>query len=186
MKIIGIAGTIGSGKGTVVEYLTQCKDFAHYSSSGTLVELLEERGEFVDRDAMNRIADELRANRPGGVLAINLERAQKDKHDHVILEAIHSSGEADCVRAAGGIILGVDADVKIRYDRVSQRGTVKDDISFEKFLEQHQREDKGSGDAHKSNILEVIETADYTVTNDGTLEELHAQLDEIVKQIDAA
>ena len=63
---------------------------------------------------------------------------------------------------------------------------ILDDLSTgtEKFLEQHEREDKGSGDPHKSSILEVIETADYTVTNDGTLEELYTQIDEVIKHID--
>jgi dephospho-CoA kinase len=42
--IIGLAGTIGSGKGTVVDYL-KAKGFVQYSSSALLGELVCKRGQ---------------------------------------------------------------------------------------------------------------------------------------------
>jgi hypothetical protein len=38
MQIIGITGTLGAGKGTVVDYLIKQKNFRHYSISGYLKE----------------------------------------------------------------------------------------------------------------------------------------------------
>ena len=35
------------------------------------------------------------------------------------------------------------------------------------------------------NIKKVMEMADYTITNNGTLEELHAQIDDVLKKIEA-
>lgn len=43
MLIIGITGTNGAGKGTVVEYLVKEKGFSHYSVSGYLTQILKRR-----------------------------------------------------------------------------------------------------------------------------------------------
>jgi hypothetical protein len=86
--IIGIAGTLASGKGAVVEYL-KSKGFAHYSSSGTLKRILTERSLPLTRTYMSPLADELSAAQEGGVLGMNLEQAEKDGMTNVVLEAIH-------------------------------------------------------------------------------------------------
>ncbi len=181
--IIGIAGTIGSGKGTVVEYLSEKKGFAHYSSSGLLKEMLEAKGEFVDRDAMARIAREIRKEDPNGVPKLTYERLKKDNPPNAVMEALHTIGEAEFVRSIGGIILGVDADVAVRYARITKRGSVKDGVSFEKFAEQAKREDDGGSDASGHNIRGVMRNADYTIVNNGILEELHAQIEDVFSKI---
>jgi len=43
MIIIGITGTLGAGKGTVVEYLQE-KGFRHYSARGFITKEVEKRG----------------------------------------------------------------------------------------------------------------------------------------------
>lgn len=40
MHIIGITGTLGAGKGTIVEYLKDKKGFAHFSVREFLKEIL--------------------------------------------------------------------------------------------------------------------------------------------------
>ncbi len=184
--ILGIAGTIGAGKGTVVEYLVEKKGFAHYSSSGLLKEMLLEKGEVVDRDSMAKLAREIRAKDPNGMPRLTYERLTKDNHQDAILEALHTVGEAEFVRSIGGIILGVDADINIRYERISKRGSEKDNVSYEKFQEQARREDDGASDASGHNIRGVVNTADYTILNNGSLEELHSQIDAILLQIEAS
>lgn len=43
MRIIGITGTIGAGKGTVVEYLQKVHGFTHFSARSVLNEMIAER-----------------------------------------------------------------------------------------------------------------------------------------------
>ena len=43
MVIIGITGTLGAGKGTIVDYLVNKKSFYHYSVSGYLKEELQKQ-----------------------------------------------------------------------------------------------------------------------------------------------
>ncbi len=180
--IIGIAGTLGAGKGTVVEYL-KSKGFAHYSSSATLITMLKERGLPLDRTHMSALAEELINSTPGGILGISLERAREAGNENVVLEAIHRQSEADFVRQNGGKILGVDADIKTRYERVHARGDgTKDQVSFEQFVADSKREDEGKGTV-SSNINAVIASADTVVTNNGTIEELQAAVEHALSKL---
>ncbi len=59
--IIGITGTSGAGKGTVVDYLLK-KGFKHYSVRDFLTEEILKRGLEPNRDNMIFVANELRKN----------------------------------------------------------------------------------------------------------------------------
>lgn len=180
--IIGIAGTIGAGKGTVVAYL-KGKGFAHYSSSSLLKEVLDERGLPATRLNLSTLADELSATHHGGVLRLSHTRAQQDGVIDYVLEAIHRESEAAYIRSIGGIILGVDADITTRYNRTTKRGEgKKDDVTFEEFLENAKREDDGKG-ATGANIRAVLRDADVVVMNDGSPEELYAQVEAALEEI---
>lgn len=180
--IIGITGTIGAGKGTVVEYL-KTKGFAHYSSSGILKEVLVERGLPATRLNMSTLADELMRTYAGGVLELSHTRATNAGEDNYILEAIHRENEAAYIRSIGGIILGVDADIKTRYERSIHRADgEKDNVTFEEFLVNSKREDEGKGETG-ANIRAVLKSADAIITNDDTLEELTEQIDRALETL---
>lgn len=179
--IIGITGSLGGGKGTVVEYLRSKHNFSHYSSSDLLIKILEEKGETVDRDGMNRIANELRTQNANGVPAENYKRYEaEDGESDAIFESIHSIPESDFIKSVGGIMIGITASPEVRYGRISARGSVKDGISKEKFLEQQQREEAGSDDPNKSNIFKTIADADYKIENNGSVDDLYAAVDKIL------
>lgn len=182
--IIGITGSLGGGKGTVVEYLVQKHSFKHYSSSDLLAEILKEREEVVDRDGMNRIANELRANNSAGVPAETYKRYEaEDGISDVIFESLHSVPEVEFIKSIGGIVIGVTADSDIRYERIQGRGSVKDDVTKEKFIAQQEREEEGSDDPNKSNIFSTLKQADFLIENNGSLEELHKQIDRILAEV---
>jgi len=174
--IIGIAGTLGAGKGTVVEYLKK-KGFAHYSSSDTLRQILAERGLPDQREYMSNLANELSAAQEGGVLYSSHHLAQAAGNENYILEALHRVSEGEYIQKIGGIILGVDADIKVRYDRISKRGdSGKDNVNFEQFVADSEREDEGKTGTGP-NIKAVIGMSNHTITNNGTLEELHLKVE---------
>lgn len=176
MTIIGLAGTFASGKGTVVDYL-KTKGYTHYSSSGTLKEILDEQGLPHTRENLANAAEELLSKYKGGVLELNLERAEKAGVQNVVLEAIHRMSEADYIRSRGGKIWGVDADVEVRYQRVLARGEgAKDAVTLEQFKIDMEREEEGKGKV-SSNIREVIKTADVVILNSGTKQELDKEIE---------
>lgn len=183
MIIIGITGTLGAGKGTIVEYLVHQKGFAHYSVRAFLIEEIQNRGLPVDRDSMVTVANELRTkNSPAFMAEILFERANASGKNCVI-ESIRTVGEIESLRKKGRFYLfAVDANPALRYKRISQRGSETDQISFDTFLENEKRE-MLSDDPNHQNISRCIERADFQFSNDGKREELYQQLEIVLNKI---
>jgi dephospho-CoA kinase len=174
--IIGITGTNGAGKGTVVEYLA-AKGFHHYSASGYIIEEIKRRGFTVDRPHMRIVGDSLREERgPAYFSNMCIDDAKGKGYEDVIIESIRNSIDAKNIQNRGGFIWVVDADKHLRYERAVARGSEKDKVTFEQFCEQEDRE-MASDKPHEMDIVNVMKLADGTIYNNGSLEELHAQID---------
>jgi len=180
--IIGITGTLGAGKGTIVEYLTK-KGFKHYSSSGLIVEEIKNRDMPVNRDSMVIVGDDLREKfGPGYIPETLYERAKKEGGSSVI-EALRAIGEIEALRAKGECyIFSVDADPKIRYERIKKRAGSKDDVSYETFLQNEERE-MANTEPFKMNLSACIKMADYAIDNSGTKEDMYDQVDRVLSKI---
>lgn len=183
MIIIGITGTNGAGKGTIVDYLVKNKGFLHFSSRGVLTEMLKEKALEPSRENLIDMGNELRAkNGPSALAELLFEKAVQS-NQNCIIESIRTLGEIDALRNKENFyLLAVDADSKIRYERVVGRGSSTDTMSFEKFIELEKGEMESS-DPTKQNILACVNKADFVLTNNGNFEELHKQIEEILGQI---
>ena len=178
--IIGIAGSFGAGKGTVVEYLTRVKNFTHYSASGFIVEEIERRGLSVNRDTMTVVANELRAvHGPSYIIDSLYERAKKFGGD-VVIESLRAVAEVRRIKELGGKVIGVDALPELRFKRAIARNSVKDHVTYEKWLEQEQAESNQS-DPHKQNIFGALKEADFVIINNDTIEKLQKAVEEFIK-----
>lgn len=180
--ILGIAGTFAAGKGAVVDYLKE-KGFVSYSSSKLLGELVEKEGNPKTRDFLGPMATRLQEDYPGGVVEKNYrEKFLFEKPANAIFEALHRQSEANFIKSVGGIIVGVDADLTTRFERTQSRGEgEKDNVTFEQFKELIRVEEEGGGNAAwDNNIRAVLNGADAIIMNNGTLEELHAQIEEVL------
>ena len=74
----------------------------------------------------------------------------------------------------------MDANRKLRYERILERASETDRISFDTFVENEERE-MNSTDPNKQNIAACMQLADYTFTNDGSLEELYKEIDVVLE-----
>ena len=90
---------------------------------------------------------------------------------------------AEKIKEADGVLIVVDADRKLRYDRIFARKTGKDLVDFDTFVEQEEREWFGAEGEHDMNIKKVMDMADHTIFNNGTLPELHTQIDELLANL---
>ncbi|NBD73753.1 AAA family ATPase [Patescibacteria group bacterium] len=181
MTIIGITGTLGAGKGTVVAYLKE-RGFAHVSASDLLADEAERHGFGRDRHARARMANLFRSERPTKLMELLFERAVESDQERVIIEALHTKGEVEFVRSHGAVILAVDADLATRYERIHSRGSEKDQVSFEEFKD-HQEKELFNEDTNVNNLGDAIAAADHHLTNNGSLDELHAQIDAVLAEI---
>lgn len=183
--IIGITGTDGAGKGVVVDYLVNEKGFTHYSSRALITEEIEKRNLPVDRDHMRIVANDLRREFGNEfIVRKSFEKAKESGIENAVIESLRAMAEVEYLKEQDGILLAVDADQKLRYERIVLRGSESDKVSFEKFKEQESVE-MDDPDPNGMQKAAVIAAADYTVLNNGTLDEVYKQTDEVLKKVNA-
>ncbi len=181
--IIGITGTIGAGKGTVVEYLVKERNFIHLSVRDFILGEIRRRGlEVEDRSAMREVANDLRAAHGPAYIIEQLYERAVERGEPALIESIRTIGEAEFLKANGARILAVDADRKLRYERITARGLSTDHVDFDTWVAQEERE-LASTEPWDMNVIGVMRMADARIENDGSLEELHARVDETLASL---
>ncbi|NPD44073.1 AAA family ATPase [Lentimicrobium sp. S6] len=183
MIIIGITGTLGAGKGSIVKYLTKEKGFTHFSVRGYLQKEMEKRGMPNNRDSMTSLANELRAQNSPSYVTDQLYFEALESGKNCIIESIRTPGEITSLREKGSFYLfAVDADAAVRYERIKLRASATDHISYETFLANEARE-MNSTDPNKQNLKKCIEMADFSIDNNGDRNQLIIQTEKIIEKL---
>ncbi len=177
--IIGVTGTNGSGKGEVAKYLVQ-KGFKYLSTREFIAKEVMSRGLAVDRDTLTSVSNEVRAEH-GATYFLEQMLSHAMPGEDVVIESVREVPGAHLFHGRGGIIIGVDADPHIRYERIVKRASETDKVDYDTFFAQDQREHT-STDPTKQNVMGVMALADFVLKNDGTLEEFHQKIDEVLER----
>lgn len=123
-KIIGVSGTNGSGKDTVGQMLAERHNFLFVSMTDMLRDEALKRNLPIERDVLSTISAEWRRESGLGVLidkSVEYFNAEPGKYNGLVLASLRNPGEADRAHELGGQVVWVDADPKIRYDRIYAR-----------------------------------------------------------------
>jgi dephospho-CoA kinase len=183
MIIIGITGTLGAGKGTIVDYLVEKRHFMHYSVRAFLLEEIRRQGLPENRDNMYNVANALRAEHGSSYAVDQLFLRAAGSGENCVIESIRTPGEVDSLRKKGQFyLIAIDTDQQVRYERISSRQSETDHISFETFRENEARE-MNTTDPNKQNLRKCIQAADFMIKNDGTKEELILKVEKVLQQI---
>jgi dephospho-CoA kinase len=177
MKIIGITGTLGAGKGTIVEYLVNNYGFKHYSVRNYLIEEAKKQNLPLNRDTYVVIANTLRKIHTPSFIIDELYKEAVKGGGNAIIESIRTEGEIVSLRNKENFTLwAVDADPKIRYARIIARQSETDNISYDTFLANEQRE-MSADDPTKQNLAACIRNADAVFVNSDNYEKLFEQVE---------
>jgi dephospho-CoA kinase len=186
LRIIGVAGTAGAGKDTVADLIARLYNVDNLSTGDVIRSVTRHiyrlPADFNPvRDHLYEVANFLRTEvDPAFTVKICIHQARVLNLKGGILSGLRSMGEADAIRAAGGIIVGVDADPKVRYERIyaRQRDT-ETQKTYDEFLAQDAYENKGlSQTGAGRGIRAIIDSADIVLDNKYSLEELEAYIKE--------
>ncbi len=184
MIILGLTGTAGSGKDTVADLMCEMFDMHNYSTSDYVRAVTrfifdQEPGFSPIRDQLFVVATALRELNQASTINMGVLQAKERGFERQIISGIRSVGEANAVRAAGGMIIGVDADPTVRYERITARmRDAESKRTYEQFLAQDEHENKGVADGDMRGIRTVIDEADIIITNGDSMEDLKNQLRE--------
>jgi dephospho-CoA kinase len=175
MKLIGLSGTNGSGKDTVGHMLAERHKYLFLSVTDLLREEARERNWSVDRESLRTISAEWRREYGLGVLidkAVSYFNDIEGNFSGLVVASLRNPGEADRMHELGGQVIWVDADPRVRYDRIqahkSERNRAEEDNkTYEEFLADEAAEMHQSGDSATLDMSAVKARADMTILNNG-------------------
>lgn len=173
--LIGLTSCNAAGKDEVARYLVQQRGFAYFSLSDILRRELDTRGLENTRENLIETGNEFREKLGAGALAEMALQALEQVAKAVVV-SIRNPGEIEVLRRRKDFLLvGVNAPVKIRFERSRARGRPDDAQTLEQFEAQEQAELKGS---HLQQQLSAcFAMKDRLIVNDGTLEELNRKVE---------
>jgi cytidylate kinase len=171
--VIGLAGSNGAGKDTVGQMLAEHHGYLFISVTDLLRKEAKRRGLAIERKVLRTISAEWRRELGLGVLvdkAVAEYETVRDQYRGVVMASLRNPGEAERIHKLGGTMVWIDADPRIRYERVqanadSRGRSGEDNKTFEQFLAEEAAEMKSSGDSATLNMSAVKELCDIFLDN---------------------
>lgn len=180
VTIYGVAGTNGSGKDSLMDLLVERHNFLLFNTSNSLRQVSQAVFQSIDRGGndspLGRVGNAYRVAYPGGTVDLGfidwfmrvsvLPLGLMPKG--LVIGSIRGTGEAKRLKEFGGKLIVVDADPKVRYERLKGRGRADDHITFEQFKEKEAADMAvGETDPTKFGMAAVIDMADLSIENNG-------------------
>jgi dephospho-CoA kinase len=177
-KIIGIAGPMASGKGTIAGYFIEKHGATTVRFSEPLFDIANALGLPIDREHLSRISKIVRGEFGQDILAKGLAaKVAKSTSELIVVDGIRRPGDIDAFRRMSGFtFVYIDAPIELRHARMQKRGEKEDDATktFEDFVKDHEYE-------AEREVSSLASRASVRIDNSGSLEVLEAQLENLIK-----
>ncbi len=180
-RIIGLVGRKGCGKGAVTKILAEKYGAKTFRFSAALADVLRRLGIEETNENMVRLSVILRKEFDEDVLKrAVMKDVEKTDGDLIVLDGLRRVQDLEMFEALGRfVIVSVEAPLETRYERIHGRREKSNDatITFEEFK-------RLQADAPTEITIPDVEArATYHIDNSGTLEELEAKIQELMKKI---
>ncbi|WP_296806820.1 nucleoside monophosphate kinase [uncultured Methanobrevibacter sp.] len=178
MRIMGVSGLPGSGKGFVSDIATE-KGAMIVSMGDIIREEAKKRGESTKETAKN-----LRKEHGQYIVAeMTIEKIKKLQEEgfesSILVDGIRSQYEVNLFKKNFNnfIIVSIFANPKLRFERIKSRKREDDTTDYDVFAERDQRElDFGIGN--------VISLSDKIIINESDIESFEQKIREFLEEID--
>jgi len=175
VRLIGLTGTNGAGKGEAAAYFKK-KGYTCFSLSDLIREELIKKGKDVTRDNLIKMGNQLREKASPEILA---RLILKKIRGRAVIDSIRNPKEIDYLKKQKNfILLAIDAPVELRYKRAKKRGREESVSTLQEFIEKEAEEKTNRKKGQQ--LLNCIKMADFVVINDGSLENLHKKLEKLI------
>lgn len=177
--ILGFVGEMASGKGTAVSYIKKKYGATTYSFSTMLRDILDRLYLPHTRDNMIDLSVWVRGHFGEDTMARTMANdIAKDSHDIIAVEGIRRPADIEHLKKLSGFrVVEIVADERTRFERLVKRAQNPGDAT--KTLEEFQAD---SQKPTEISIRDVAKEATEHMDNNGTTEELHRQLDTLIKK----
>ncbi|MEK7634351.1 MAG: AAA family ATPase [Patescibacteria group bacterium] len=178
--IIGLAGEMASGKGTITNFIVKNYNGKNFRFSTILRDIINRLYLEETRENLQKLSTLLRDNFGQDVLSSAIAKEAKNSKDKILaIDGVRRLSDIKFLKDFPGFkLIYVEADVEKRFQRISARGENTDDNTktFEQFKKELEQESE-------IQIKGLRNNADYIINNNGSIEELHNQVDKIIKQL---
>jgi len=178
--IIGLVGEIASGKDTVADYLAKHYNSDTVSFSRPLREIADSLYIPQSRENLINIAVIMREQFGQDILskAVAKEIETSNKNMFCLPNVRLESDVIHLKDKTGFVLVGINTNEKIRYERLIKRSQNTDDQT--KTWEEFQIDGEKETERH---IREFLPKCQHQLDNNGTEEELYKQVEELVNKL---
>lgn len=177
--ILGFVASMAAGKGTAAKYLEEKYGAHTYRFSTMLFDLLKRIYVEPSRDNLIKMSEIIRGTFGEDTMAkVMAKDAENDKNNLIIVEGIRRMADIEhLAKLPNFVLIEIFADLEKRHQRLIQRREKPDDATttLEQFKKDHAR-------STEITIPEVASHAIARIDNNGTVAELHKQLDDLLNK----
>jgi dephospho-CoA kinase len=177
--VLGFAGEIAAGKGTAADYVKEKYNGSKFGFSVCLRDVAKRMHLEESRENLQKISTIFRENFHDDILSeVVYEDVKKENNEIIAIDGVRRLADIEYLKKLEGFrLIYIETSMEKRYERIVKRGQNSDDNgkTFEQFQKDHERE-------AEQQIKNLKNQADFVVDNNGSFEDLYAQIDEIISK----
>ena len=176
--MIGIVGANGAVKTTVCKHL-KATGFFHLSLSDIVRDHIQQMNIPLSREVLVKESNILKEKYGMDYFArYSYEKSIECNFSRIVFDSVRHPVEIDYLKQRGVIMIGIETPLNLRYKRIKDRNSDKDNVSFSQFEFQDNLE--RSGKSRGQYIDQCLSMCEVVIYNNLGIEELMSEINDVV------